>query len=56
VFIHCVGQNYLRTSEEMIGPARTGRQWRFIEADCPRDGMLTHPELIASLFDDLAKN
>jgi len=56
VFIHCVGQNYRRTSEEMIGPARTGRQWQFIEADCPRDGMLTHPDLIASLFDDLAKN
>ena len=44
-FIHCVGQEYRMSSEEMVGPAR-GDGWDFIELDIPRDGMLTHPELV----------
>jgi hypothetical protein len=35
----------------MVGPAR-GLDWRFIEVDIPRDGMLTHPGLVA---DELAQ-
>jgi len=45
-FIHCVGQQYRKSSEKMIGPAR-GPGWKFIELDIPRDGMVTHPRLVA---------
>ncbi|MEL7297413.1 MAG: alpha/beta fold hydrolase [Pseudomonadota bacterium] len=45
-FIHCVGQAYRMSSEKMVGPAR-GPGWNFIELDVPRDGMITHPELVA---------
>jgi pimeloyl-ACP methyl ester carboxylesterase len=45
-FIHCVGQEYRMTSEAMIGPAREPG-WNFIELDIPRDGMLTHPDLVS---------
>lgn len=48
-FIHCVGQTYQKSSEWMIGPAR-GKNWQFIELDIPRDGMLTHPQLVADTF------
>ncbi len=45
-FIHCVGQTYRMSSEKMVGPAR-GPGWEFMELDVPRDGMITHPELVA---------
>lgn len=44
-FIHCVGQIYRKTSDRMVGPAREAG-WDFIELDIPRDGMLTHPDLV----------
>ena len=46
-YIHCVGQTYRKSSDLMVGPAR-GPDWTFIELDIPRDGMLTHPELVAA--------
>ena len=45
-YVHCIGQKYMLTSEKMIGPAR-GSDWDFIELNIPRDGMLTHPKLVA---------
>ena len=50
-YFHCVGQTYRKSSDLMVGPAR-GPDWRFIEVDIPRDGMLTHPDLVA---DELAQ-
>ena len=44
-YIHCVGQAYRKSSDLMVGPAR-GPNWAFIELDVPRDGMLTHPDLV----------
>ena len=44
--IHSVGQAYRQSSDLMIGPAR-GPDWAFIERDIPRDGMLTHPDLVS---------
>ncbi len=52
-FIHCVGQEYSMSSEAMVGPARAPG-WQFIELDTPRGGMLTHPELVARTFLELA--
>lgn len=52
-FIHCVGQKYKMSSEKMVGPARKAG-WKFIELDVPRDGMVTHPALIAETFLQLA--
>jgi len=52
-FIHCVGQAYRQSSEEMVGPARQPG-WDFLELDIPRDGMLTHPALVADTFRSLA--
>lgn len=54
-FIHCAGQRYRLTSENMIGPAR-GSGWNFISLNIPRDGMLTHPELVTSQLIKLAEN
>lgn len=51
-FIHCVGQTYLQSSEQMIGPARESG-WNFLELDIPRDGMLTHPKLLAETFEKM---
>lgn len=53
VYIHCVGQKYRMSSEQMIGPAR-GPGWQFIELDTPRDAMLTHPDMVARTLDSLA--
>ena len=50
-YFHCVGQTYRKSSDLMVGPAR-GPDWRFVELDIPRDGMLTHPDLVA---DELAR-
>ena len=50
-YFHCVGQTYRKSSDLMVGPAR-GPDWRFVELDIPRDGMLTHPDLVA---DELAQ-
>ncbi|MFT4649850.1 MAG: pimeloyl-ACP methyl ester carboxylesterase [Flavobacteriales bacterium] len=54
-FIHCAGQKYKLTSEKMIGPAR-GPGWNFISLNIPRDGMLTHPKLVASQLITLAES
>lgn len=53
-FIHCAGQKYKLTSENMIGPAR-GSGWDFISLNIPRDGMLTHPKLVANQLITLAE-
>ncbi len=52
-FIHCVGQDFAMSSEKMVGPARQPG-WKFIELDIARDGMVTHPELVADTFLRLA--
>ena len=52
-FIHCVGQAFAMSSEKMVGPAR-GEGWKFIELDIARNGMVTHPELVAETFISLA--
>ena len=54
-FIHCAGQRYRLTSENMICPAR-GSGWNFISLNIPRDGMLTHPELVTSQLIKLAES
>ena len=54
-FIHCAGQRYRLTSENIIGPAR-GSGWNFISLNIPRDGMLTHPELVTSQLIKLAES
>ena len=51
-YIHCVGQTYRQSSDLMVGPAR-GPDWTFIELDIPRDGMLTHPELVSNTLSGL---
>ncbi len=51
-YIHCVGQTYRQSSNLMVGPAR-GPDWTFIELDVPRDGMLTHPELVSNTLSGL---
>ena len=51
-FIHCVGQEYALSSERMVAPAREPG-WDFREVDIPRNGMMTHPDLVADLFGDL---
>lgn len=53
-YIHCVGQRYRMSSDAMLGPAR-GPGWSFVELDIPRDGMLTHPGLVADTFARLAE-
>jgi len=47
-----VGQTYRQSSDLMVGPAR-GPDWTFIELDIPRDGMLTHPELVSNTLSGL---
>ena len=51
-YIHCVGQTYRQSSDLMVGTAR-GPDWTFIELDIPRDGMLTHPELVSNTLSGL---
>ena len=51
-YIHCVGQTYRQSSDLMVGPAR-GADWTFIELDVPRDGMLTHPDLVSNTLSGL---
>jgi len=53
-FIHCVGQTFAISSEKMVGPARQPG-WQFIELDIARDGMVTHPRLVAETFLTLAE-
>lgn len=48
-FIHCVGQKFAMSSEKMVGPARKPG-WQFIELDIARDGMVTHPEIVADIL------
>jgi len=52
-YIHCVGQTYRKSSDLMVGPAR-GTDWTFIELDIPRDGMLTHPDLVSDTLGSFA--
>ncbi len=52
-YVHCVGQQYRKSSELMIGPAR-GAGWDFVELDAPRNAMMTHPELVADTLQALA--
>ncbi len=52
-YIHCVGQAYQQSSEQMVGPARESG-WDFVELDAPRDAMMTHPELVADTLERLA--
>ena len=52
-YIHCVGQTYRKSSDLMVGPAR-GPDWTFIELDIPRDGMLTHPDLVSDTLGSFA--
>ncbi len=52
-FIHCVGQQYRKSSEAMVGAAR-GEGWNFLELDIPRDGMITDPELVANVLENIA--
>lgn len=52
-YIHCVGQAYRKSSDLMVGPAR-GPDWKFIELDIPRAGMLTHPTLVATTLNALS--
>jgi len=52
-FIHCTGQSYRMSSDQMIGPAR-GPEWTFLELNVPRDGMLTHPDTVSAVLAGLA--
>ncbi len=52
-YIHCIGQKYKMSSEQMVGPAREPG-WDFIELDIPRDGMMTHPQLVADSLETSA--
>lgn len=52
-FIHCIGQTFAMSSEKMVGPARAPG-WQFIELDIARDGMVTHPDIVAEIFLKLA--
>ena len=53
-FIHCIGQTFAMSSEKMVGPARA-KGWDFIELDIYRNGMVTHPKIVAETFLRLAK-
>lgn len=53
-YIHCVGQLYKPSSEFMWGAAKESG-WQFLELDIPRDGMLTHPDLVATSFETLSR-
>lgn len=52
-FIHCTGQKFAMSSEKMVGPARQPG-WKFVELDIARNGMVTHPEIVAETFISLA--
>lgn len=52
-FVHCIGQEFAMSSEKMVGPAREPG-WEFLELNIPRDGMVTHPALVADTFLRLA--
>ncbi|GGF60324.1 alpha/beta fold hydrolase [Alteromonas lipolytica] len=52
-YIHCVGQTYHKSSERMVAPAREPG-WNFLEMNIPRNGMMTHPKLLADTFEQIA--
>lgn len=52
-YIHCTGQSYKMSSERMVAPAREPG-WNFIELPVPRNGMMTHPQLVADTFGSIA--
>jgi pimeloyl-ACP methyl ester carboxylesterase len=54
-YIHCVGQGSMLSSEWMYAPAKE-KGWQFIELNTPRNGMMTHPVLVAQTFIQLANS
>jgi len=54
-YVHCSGQLYQKSSVFMWGEAKkTG--WTYQDLPIPRNGMLTHPELVASSIINLMEN
>ena len=51
-YFHAVGQVFAPTSDKMIGPAR-GPGWDFRELDVARNGMVTHPQVVADALESL---
>jgi len=49
-YIRCAGQKYKASSHWMPGPAKNNPDWNWIELDIPRNGMMTHPQLVAEHF------
>ena len=49
-YIHCKGQQFSQTSDDMIGPARMGEGWNFIETQWSRNAMVTHPNELSELL------
>jgi len=52
-YIRCAGQQHKVSSNWMPGPALDNPEWKWRELDIPRDGMLTHPEIVANTFLEL---
>jgi pimeloyl-ACP methyl ester carboxylesterase len=48
-YINTTQQIFAPSSEAMWGPGR-GAGWRWIDVATPRDGMLTHPDVVAACF------
>ncbi len=49
-YIKCAGQKYKPSSDWMPGPAKDNPDWNWIELDIPRNGMMTHPDIVAEHF------
>ena len=49
-YIHCIGQKFSQTSDNMIGPARNGKDWNFIQVPWSRNAMVTHPKELSDLL------
>lgn len=54
-YIRCGGQKHRASSDWMPGPAKNNPEWNWRELDIPRDGMLTHPQIVGNCFLDLIK-
>lgn len=46
-YVHCSGQAYRKSSPFMWGEAKKPG-WNYLDLSIPRDGMLTHPQLVAA--------
>lgn len=55
-YIRCAGQQYKASSNWMPGPAKDNPEWNWIELDIPRNGMMTHPKLVADSFVKIASS